>query len=255
MAENFDVFARFYDLDHGDFGDDLAFYREFAARSGSPVLDVGCGTGRVLLPLARAGLAVTGLDISEAMLARARAHLAAEPEHQARVRLVQGDVRTFCLDERFGLAFMALNSFLHMTNLADQRAALGCMVAHLQPGGLLLLDLFSPQLSQLAMSEGQLLHEWTRRDAETGRTVLKFVTHHTDFAAQVVDVTFLYDETDADGLLRRTVAPFRLRFVSRAEIELLLEAAGFVLEAVYGNYDLSTYMHDSPKLLVVARRP
>lgn len=251
----FDVFARFYDLDHGDVREDLTFYREFAARAGSPVLDAGCGTGRVVLPLARAGFGVTGLDVSEAMLARARARLAAEPECQARVRLVLGDVRSFCLDERFGLALMALNSFHHLTTLADQRAALARLFAHLRPGGLLLLDMVSPQLSQFAMSEGQLLHEWTRRDPETGQTVLKFVTHRTDFAAQVVDVTFLYDQVDAEGIVRRTVAPFQMRLVSATEIALLLAEAGFALEALYGNYDLSAYTHDSPKLLVVARRP
>lgn len=255
MAENFDLFARFYDLDHGTLTEDLPFYLGFAQRTGAPVLDAGCGTGRVLLPLARAGYAVTGLDVSPAMLARARERLAAEPELAARVTLVQADVRSFALDARFALAFMALNTFLHLVTLADQRAALQRLYEHLQPGGLLLLDLFNPLVSQLAVSEGQLLHEWTRTDPATGRTVLKFVTHHSDFATHVVHVTFLYDEVDDVGLVRRTVAPFRMRFISRTEAELLLGEAGFALEATYGDYDLGPYVHDSPKLLIVARRP
>jgi SAM-dependent methyltransferase len=255
MAENFDLFARFYDLDHGTFTEDLSFYLGFAQRTGSPVLDAGCGTGRVLLPLARAGYAVTGLDVSPAMLACARARLAAEPAALARATLVEADVRAFALDTRFALAFMALNTFLHLVTLEDQRAALRRLHAHLQSGGLLLLDLFNPLASQLAVSEGQLLHEWTRTDPATGRTVLKFMTHHSDFATHVVHATFLYDEVDAEGVVRRTVAPFRLRFIARPEIELLLAEAGFALEALYGTYDLGPYVHDSPRLLVVARRP
>lgn len=252
--ENFDLFARFFDLDHGDIRDDVQFYQGFAQRTGSPLLDAGCGTGRVLVPLARAGFTVAGLDISSAMLARAQVRLDAEPELLLRAGLWRGDLRTFELDQRFALAFLALNSFLHLVTLEDQRAALARLHGHLLPSGMLLLDLFNPLVGMLAASEGQLLHEWTRQDPETGHIVLKFVTHHSDFAAQVVHATFLYDEVDERGALNRTIAAFRMRYVSRTELELLLGEAGFVVEALYGNYDLSPYTHESPKLLVVARR-
>lgn len=255
VAVNFDLFARYYDLDHGDLREDLDFYLGFAQRIGSPLLDAGCGTGRVLLPLAGEGFAVTGLDVSAAMLAQAEARLAAVPRLGSRVQLVHADVRSFRLEQRFALAFMALNSFLLMTTVADQRAALGCLFAHLRPGGLLLLDLLNPFVGFLSMNEGHLVHEWTRQEGATGRTVMKFASHRSDFAAQLLHATFFYDEVDEEGTVRRTLAPFSLRYVSRTEIELLLTGAGYELEALYGNYDLSAYVHDSPKLLVVARRP
>jgi hypothetical protein len=104
-------------------------------------------------------------------------------------------------------------------------------------------------------AEGQVvLHKaWT--DPETGHHVLKFVARQVDWATQVQQVTFLVDEMDGEGGVRRTVFPFGMRFLFRAEAELLLQAAGLELEGVYGSYDLDEYAGDSPNLILVARRP
>src|SRR5438874_13780015 len=117
----FDRHARYYDLEHEDYQDDLPMYAGFAAATGGkPVLELACGTGRCQLPLAGAGHLVTGLDISPAML-----HLARQKVDAAgladRVRLVQGDMREFDLGHRFGLAFIALNSLMHLETREEQR--------------------------------------------------------------------------------------------------------------------------------------
>jgi SAM-dependent methyltransferase len=130
---------------------DVAFFVEMAQASGGPVLEVGCGTGRVLIPTARAGIEITGLDLSPFMLAVCRRNLAQESaETQARVRLVAGDMRNFDLDREFALVTLPFRPFQHLTSVEDQIACLRTIHRHLAPGGKLVLDLFNPSIPLLA---------------------------------------------------------------------------------------------------------
>lgn len=222
-------------------------------RAGGPVLELGCGTGRVLLPLAQAGARITGLDISQAMLARARAKVAAAGVSD-RVSLIEADFRDFVLSESFRLAFVALNTFMHLTNPGDQARALAAIHRHLVPGGLLVLDLFNPHPELLENADGRLMHDFTRVGPEHGSISSRFHSQRLDPARQILEITFFYDEQAADGVLRRTTAPFELYYFTRREMELLLQATGYDVENVYGSYDLDGYWAGSPKLLFVARR-
>ena len=248
---DFDRFARFYDWDTGLETDDFDFFRNLAARTGGPVLEVGCGTGRVLLPLAQSGIRLTGVDISPAMLARARAKLAAAGLLD-RVNLVESDAAVMSLDTRFRLAFVALNSFMHFTTPDMQRRVLERIKAHLHPGALLALDLFNPHPDLLDDADGRLVHNFTRPGPGDGAVTTRFHSQRVDPATGTMEIAFFYDEVGADGVLRRTVAPFDLHYFSRREIELLLESCGFAVENVYGSYELDGYWAGSPKLLVVA---
>ncbi len=249
----FDVFARFYDLDFGEIQDDLDLYRDFARRTGGPVLELACGTGRVLIPLAQEGYVVTGVDISPAMLAKA-AEKAKRAGVANRVQLVQADIRQFSLDQKYALAIVAINSFLHLVSTEDKITALGRIAQHLEKGGLLILDVFNPDLSQLTGFDGSLIHEDTRRDPESGNTVVKLSSTRADPARQVLNATFFYDEVLLGGEVRRTIAPFALGYLFYNEIGLLLDRAGLRQEAVYGSYDLEPFESDSPKMIVVARK-
>lgn len=248
---DFDRFARFYDWDTGLEDDDFDFFRNLAARTGGPVLEIGCGTGRVLMPLARAGIRVTGVDIAPAMLARARAKLAAAGLLD-RVRLIEADAQTFTVDDRFRLAFIALNTFMHMTTADMQRRTLDRIKAHLHPSGLLALDLFNPHPDLLDDADGRLIHDFTRPGPSDGAATTRFHSQRVDPATGTMEIAFIYDEAAPDGVVRRTVAPFDLHYFSRREIELLLESCGYAIENVYGSYDLEPYWAGSPKLLVVA---
>ena len=250
---DFDRFARFYDWDTETETDDLDFYRNLAARTGGPVLEVGCGTGRVLLPLARGGTRLTGVDVSAAMLGRARAKLAAGGLAE-RVKLVEADARTMVLEERYRLAYVALNTFMHFTTAEAQTATLRRIHTHLVSGGLLVLDLFNPHPDLLDDADGRLVHDFTRPGPADGALSTRFHSQRVDPARQILEITFFYDEQAADGVVRRTTAPFELYYFTRREVELLLEACGFVVENVYGNYELEEYWAGSAKLIVVARR-
>jgi SAM-dependent methyltransferase len=249
----FDPFARYYDADYAEYNDDIAFYRELARRVDGPVLEVMCGSGRVLLPLARDGHRVAGLDVSPAMLALAAERLAAAGL-SARATLIEADATNWQLDQSFDLAIVALNSFMHLPDAKAQLAALERIRAHLNPGGLLALDLFNPDPRMLIADEGALVFDKSFRLPD-GQLVQKFVVQQRDWATQTQRVTFVYDRTDADGLVRRESLPFVMRWLYRYELEHLLARAGLRLDALYGSYELEPYASDSPQLLAVAVRP
>jgi SAM-dependent methyltransferase len=248
----FDAFARYYDADFGAVEDDIPFYRELARRCGGPILEPMCGSGRLLVPLARAGYRLTGVDVSSALLALARAKLTAGGL-LGQVELLEADIRQTAPAGPFGLVIVALNSFMHLSTATDQLAALGRIHAALRPDGLLALDLFNPDLRALAAYNGELVFDKSFVTSEDSR-VHKFVAQHADQAAQMIYIHFIYDELDAEGRVRRNVLPFTMRWLYRYELEHLLARAGFALEAVYGSYDLDEYRTESALMLAVARK-
>lgn len=126
---------------------DISFYVEEGRRTREHILEVGCGTGRILLPLARAGARITGIDGSREMLARCQTKLDSEPaELRSRVALQHADVRRLDLGKRFALVIAPFRVFQHLTSMDDQLAALGAIARHLTPGGRLVFDVFNPSV-------------------------------------------------------------------------------------------------------------
>ena len=146
----YDAIAEFYDLEHRDFGDDLPMYLEWARRVGSPILDVGCGTGRVTLALAQAGFEVTGIDESSEMLARAHQRILSDPTAMSKVRLLAVPAQQFRAENRYHLAILSLNTFAHFLTQAQQLETLNNLRRHLVPGGVLINDMTPPDLNGLA---------------------------------------------------------------------------------------------------------
>lgn len=250
----YDIYARFYDLDFGEADADLPMLQQFAARCGSPILELGCGTGRVLLPLVRQGYQVTGVDVSPAMLDLAHRKLDAE-NLTGRATLLQQDMRELDVDGPFNLAFTVINTFMHLTTTDDQLVALDRIYQHLNPGGLLVIDLFNPDLGRLLDLRGQLTLEKVMTDPDTGHCLMRFHADKVDLGQQTIHITFIVDEIDPEGRVQRTLFPFSVRYLFRYELELLLRHAGFEVEAIYGSYDLEEFASDSERMIAVARRP
>ncbi|MFV9507888.1 MAG: class I SAM-dependent methyltransferase [Oscillochloridaceae bacterium umkhey_bin13] len=246
----YDPFARYYDADFQHYRDDLPFLLELARRTDGPMLELMCGTGRVLLPLAEAGYTLTGVDSSPAMLALARQHLA-EAALSERVTLLEGDVRDLALpNHQFGLALIAVNSFMHLEHVRDQLACLSNTRRALTRRGLLVIDLFNPDPYEISREDGRLVLD--REYQLDGCQVQKFVAIESDAAMQQSHVTYLYDETDAEGRLTRRTMRFTMRWLYRFELEHLLARAGFTLRNLYGSYDLDEFGSGSPRLIAVA---
>lgn len=251
MSE-FDAFARFYDADYGSFLDDLPFYRALARRTGGPAIELMCGSGRLLAPLAKEGVAITGIDISPELLTTARRKLEALGLGK-KVTLEIGDVRQPLPGGPYNLAFVAINSFMHLGSSDDQLAALASVAQALDTGGVLALDLFNPDPRELLRQNGELVLD-KRFVMEDGTPVQKFVAQSVDMAEQISHVTFIYDEL-VDGFVRRTTLPFDMRWLYRFELEHLLARCGLELEALYGSYELDDYDQSSPLMLAVAVKP
>jgi SAM-dependent methyltransferase len=232
---------------------DLPLYLALAAAQGGQVLDVACGSGRVLVPLARAGHRVVGLDASPHMLALARRKLANEGLEHA--RLVHGDMRRFDLGATFDLAIVPAKSFAYLTERADQARALACIVAHLRPGGLLALDLLHPRPAWLAVPPGSLTQDLVERAPSLGATVARTeAVVSTDLAAQTRVIRSAYEIVADDGSLRKRFVEWSYRITYRFEAEHLLERAGFTIESVLGGYQREPLRSESPTMLFLARR-
>lgn len=254
MAAPFDRFARFYDADYRHYDDDLAALADLAADEGDPILELGCGTGRALIPLAAAGHTITGVDISPALLQVTEAKLRGT-SYASRVTLHEADLRTFDLPNKaFAFALCTSNTLMHLTTEAEQLAALRNAYRALRPGGLLFLDLFNPDPARLLAVNGlaELADQWD--DPATGAQVLKWCVRTVDFANQLQETIFIYEEILPDGQCRRTACPFTLRFLWRGEAELMLQMAGFQVEEVWGDFDGSPYSSASEHLIVLARK-
>lgn len=251
---DFDAFAPFYDHDYRDYTDDLQMIVDLAYMAGERALELGCGTGRALLPLAAVGHLVTGVDASPALLeiAQAKTHAAHLSGH---VTLVQDDLRTFRLDAPpFDFAYCVSNTLMHLPTQDDQLAVLGNAARHLRPGGLLLIDLFNPDIVRLTEVSGlqELADHWV--DDENGATVFKWSVRRVDVANQVQETLFLYETIFPDGRVQKRAIPFTLRFLWASEGQLLLRMAGFEIEALYGDFDGNPYDDSSERLIFLARK-
>lgn len=248
----YELLARYYDLENADLTDDLPFWLELAEETGGPVLEIGCGTGRVLFQLAQAGHRVAGIDNSPQMLGLARAKLTRRSDVAGRVELLEGEMKAFDLGRRdFRLAILPFNTFSHLLTTADQAAALTAIRRHLADGGQLAMDLPNPGDVYASEDIGVTL-ERTFRDEPTGSTVQQFSSTDLDRAAQVARVTWLYDTIAPDGAVRRAVVPMTFRYTFPAEMSLLLEKCGFSLSHLYGDYDRSPFADGAPRMLTVA---
>ena len=238
---------------------DVTFFVEAAKQSGGPVLEAGCGTGRVLIPTAKAGIEVTGLDLSPHMLAVCRERLKAESEEvRSRVRLVEGDMRHFELPGTFSLVTLPFRPFQHLTKVGDQLACLDCFHHHLETGGKLILDIFNPWLEALARQNiGEELAEEPEFSMPDGRRVIRrHKIASRDVFNQINHTELIYYVTHPDGRQERLVQAFPMRYLFRFEAEHLLARAGFEVEQLYADYDKSPFGSKYPgELIFVARKP
>lgn len=234
---------------------DMDFYVDCAKTYGDPVLELGCGTGRVLLRLAEAGHRVCGLDLSPHMLARCREKLSHLPtEVQRRVRLVVGDMTAFELGEKFSLIIIPFRPFQHLLAVEDQLACLINAKRHLAPDGRLVFDLFQTDARRMHdpafLEERPVPGEVTLDNGSVVRVRERTITFHR--AIQCNDVELIYCVTHPDGRVERFPNPFRIRYFFRYEVEHLLARAGLRVAKLFGDFTRAPLRDDSPDMIFVA---
>jgi SAM-dependent methyltransferase len=218
---------------------DVDFYRRLAGETGGPILDVGCGTGRVAVALAADGHEVVGVDLSTPMVRLAeqrRAGLSAGVA--ARLSFHQADMATLDLGRDFTLVVTPSRVFQFMLTTDAQRQALAALKSHLRPDARLVLDLFDPLFdlvvpsAELTERRGEVVHP------TTGNRVTWEVTGRMpDPALQLIVEDWTASEVDASGeVLRTDTERLTLRWSLRSEMRLLFELAGLRVIADYGDF-------------------
>jgi len=224
---------------------DAAFYAEEASRARGPVLELGCGTGRVLLPIAQAGIDITGLDPSRPMLDRLRSKPGAE-----RLTLHEADARNFALGKRFALITAPFRVIQHLPAVDDQLRLLDSVTRHLAPGGRFIFDVFNPRFSALTSdrtAETEDTPELTMADGRRFRRAA--AVKNVRWIDQVSEVELVYYVNS-----ERYVQAFDMRWYTKVELEHLLARAGFTVEAVYGDFARGALTDASPEQVWVTTR-
>lgn len=247
-------FAEYYDFDHA-ITFDINFYLDCARRAGSPILELACGTGRVLIPIAQAGFEIYGIDISANMLDVCR-RAVREQGLEERVFLTEADMAGFnLLRKEFALAFLALRSFMHLLTRERQQSCLNSLREHLRPCGTLVIDVIAPDNEHLAVKPSESFTVVREFELPDGNRVLRkqrLAAH--DRSRQVRRFDFLFEEYDPDGsLVNYRLVPLQTRYIFFDEMIELLEREGFDVTAVFRDYDKNPY-DGTGEMIVVAER-
>jgi SAM-dependent methyltransferase len=237
---------------------DLEWYRGKANELGGPVLELGAGTGRITLPIARDGIPIHALDASPDMLARLRRKLDEEPaDVRSRVTVVEGDMRRFQLPERFALVIAPFRAFLHNLTDEDRLACARRVREHLRPGGCFAFNVFHPSLEFMAQHMGPLKGTWrlmSTYDRPDGGFVVRSENTRFDGVRHVLHAQLRFEEYGADGVLGRTsLQRLEIAYLFPDEIRWMLERAGFRSVEIHGGFEGRPVERETDELVVEAR--
>ncbi|MEV6891913.1 class I SAM-dependent methyltransferase [Kribbella sp. NPDC051137] len=240
MGGQFYSDARLYDRLFPGGGRAVGFYRAEADRCNGRVLELGCGTGQKLIPIAADGHPCVGLELSPEMLAEARRKA---DERGVQVEWVQGDMREFDLGRTFDLVFIAGNSLLHLQEAEDLVGCFRSVKRHLAPGGRLVFEVFNPSVRMLAQADGVRRRREALSFVDPDRGVVYVDVAETyDAAAQVTRGSWHFStDTEADF----AVAPLEIRSIFPQELPLLLSLGGLRLVERLGDWSRAPFTADA----------
>ncbi len=248
--------AEYYDLDPRNlYVADIEFYQQRAERLNGAVLELGCGTGRVAIPLAQRGTSVTGLDHSPSMLRVFERKLAVtDAPWRNNLHLVQGDMAAFSLGRTFGLIFIPFRSFQALTTRVDQLSCLRHVRDHLTADGTFIVDVFFPKQTLDDSWLRPRQEDWTTIIPGTQRRLTRYSTYRAiDVQRQILDVEMTFEISDASGLVDSFTEPLRLAYYYPRQIVALLNEAGLRVVETLGNYD-GTPLGQGPEIILVCQK-
>jgi SAM-dependent methyltransferase len=237
---------RYYDL----FGekDDVGFFLGLAEEHGGRALELGVGTARLAIQLARAGVETWGVDNSPHMLSAARRSLSRESaEVRGLVHLEMADVRGLDLGERFGLVYFPSFSFDHLLTREDQCSALRAIRRHVAPGGVYAFDL--AHVPEVRRDSGWFVQ---RKPLDRRRMVVRTGHHSTDPKRMRMSIDLWYELFEDGRMVERYFEGGEVHIHSRRGIMDLLSEAGFKVRALYGGHDMRPFDEGSEMMVIVA---
>ncbi|MBZ0202551.1 MAG: class I SAM-dependent methyltransferase [Ignavibacteria bacterium] len=242
--------VRFYDVVYEDFGHlkkGLEFYSQEIGKASGAVLEVGAGTGRILIPALRQGADIYGIDQSELMIEKLKGKL--DPAEHKRISLQ--DARSFKLEKKFKLIISPFRVFQHLLTTEDQLLALCRIYDHLDAGGYFIFDLFRPGLIRLVNEVKDSLE--FEGEYEKGKKLKRYYSVKPDYLNQVQNVEFRF-VWDEDGEEKTSTYAFPMRYYFRFEVEHLIARSGFKLEHIYGDFEKHELNSKSNEFVIVCRK-
>jgi SAM-dependent methyltransferase len=246
--ENFDSLVKQQGI-----ADDVDRYKQLIKQYGTNVIEFGCGTGRVSIPLVMDGNHATAVDVSAALLKRFKnkvAQISGFPSEN--LTIIKQDVTKLSLPKtNYDVVVCAFNSLLCIPDFDLQQQTLFRAAEHLRPNGLLALDIWNPLVQNL---HGDKVPEYyfTRRRTDNGNPYTRYAATGPMDIDQVQHVFGWYDETLSNGTTERTSYSLEWRIIFRYEIELMLEKAGFKISEIFGGNNREPLTRDSLKMFIEA---
>lgn len=233
-----------YDAIYNDFVEDVPFYQRIAEEAGGAVCELACGSGRVTVPLAKAGITLTGIDSSEEMLSTARARAEAAGISAERLSLLHGDMRSPPVNTEYSLVVIPLHSLSHLHTNQDVRECFYAVKEMLRPGGRFAFAIHNPEPAVLARDPGEIerVNEWAS-------SIAVYESSSYDTAAQLLHLAWYIEGREETDKFEYT-----LRMFFPQEILELLSGAGFIVEERFGWYDRSLFTSECGTQIIVARR-
>lgn len=241
-----------YDLAYSWYDADIDFYVQQAKQSGGPVLEIACGTGRILLPTLEAGVDIDGVELRESMLSRLREKASAMG---LKPTLYQADMRDFTTPRKYALITIPFRSFQHVMTTDDQVKTLRCVREHLEPDGRLVFNVFFPNYQRLLAEDGAIALEKEFTHPKTDLPVQYVSRAWRDRVNQTMRVESEIVESDERGYIGTThTFGYDMRWVFKPEMELLLHTAGFSRFEVIGGFDGTSLDNDEMEMIWTAWR-
>src|SRR5208282_6084961 len=259
QVDSYDVLAGHYDAAYANHPalTDVPFYVDLAKQAGGPVLEIACGTGRVLLNIARAGIAIEGVDNSAAMLGVLKASLEREPSDvRDRVTVHEGDMRRFRLGKKYALVTIPFRPMQHMFTVQDQVNALTTAAAHLHDGGKLAFDVFYPKFEMIPAGIGQeiLDLEWAV-DSGPRKIVRRYFRKDSfDKIQQIFTGTFIFRMYEDGKLVLEETDPLKMCYYTYPHLRALFLLAGLEPLEEYGSFAKTPLDNAAENMIFVVRK-
>jgi SAM-dependent methyltransferase len=258
-VQSYALSARHYDQTYAAKKDlaDLPFYLELARRIGGPVLELACGTGRVLLPIAREGIAIHGVDNSAPMLDVLRQKLECEAKDVAElVSIFDGDMRSFRSNREYPLVIIPFRPLQHIYTIEDQRAALETAAFHLEDDGVLAFDVFYPRFDLLDSGVGQAVAEleWTD-PADPSKLVRRYFQKESlDKINQTFSAAFIFRTWQDGKLILEETEPLKMSYYTYPQLRALFLLTGLEIVEEYGSFARAPLDNDAKEMIFLLKK-
>lgn len=249
----YDSWAHIYDLVWQGNKEDIDFYHQITKNERQPILELGCGTGRVAIPLACAGLKVVGIDISAKMIDEAKKKLSNMGKIAGNIRFERQDMRDFQLSEKFGACIIPFRSFLHLLSLKDQEDCLKNIHNHLKAQGKLIFNIFVPNLKWIV--KGRVKSDKKIINVDEKHEVEYYFDSKFDNFNQTIEVVLNVNyKNGAEGKPENQKIKFHARYIYPFEMYHLLTKYNFKVLELYGDFNCKTFSPDSTEMVWVCEK-